>query len=251
MAQTLLQIAKAVARRSKVISPASTIGSVIGNDGLDVIYQAVLDAGEFMLNAHDWSILRTEKTITTVASTESYVLASDFHRFIHDTGWDQTNLRQMYGSTSPQAWQFANNATVTLSQFRKWFQLKATQGQGADGTIEIFPTPEAVETLIYEYISQNWAASTGGTPQASMTADTDTSRLPEHPLSLLATAMAMESEGIPFLNKRNDAERMIEQAIANDAPPPRASANRDPVWMRNRYNWRAGWPCNVPDGGYG
>lgn len=249
MAQTLLQIAESVARRSKTPKPVPT--AVIGIEGAATLYQAILDAGEFMLNAHDWSILRTEATIATVASTESYVLPSDFHRFIHDTGWDQTNLRQMYGSTSPQAWQFANNATVTLSQFRKWFQLKATQGQGAVGSIEIFPTPEAVETLSYEYISQNWAANTGGTAQASMTADTDTSRLPEHPLGLMATAFMLESEGLPFLNRRNDAERMIEQAIANDAPPPRASANRDPVWMQNRYNWRAGWPCNVPSGGFG
>ncbi|MGI9499787.1 MAG: hypothetical protein ACR2P3_07100 [Geminicoccaceae bacterium] len=238
-----------MARRARTPKPVPT--AVVGIEGSETLYQAILDAGEFMLNAHDWSILRTEATIATVASTESYVLESDFYRFIHDTAWDQSNLRQMLGSTSPQLWQWGNNSTVTLSQLRKWFQLKATQGQGADGTIEIFPTPTAVETLSYEYVSQNWAQNSSSVAQSSMTADDDTSRLPEHPLGLMATAFMLESQGLPFLNRRNDAERMLEQAIANDAMPPMASANRDPVLRHGLWNFREQWPCNVPDGGFG
>lgn len=249
MAQTLLQIAQAVARRVRTPSPVP--GSIVGNAGAETLYQAVLDAGEFMLNAHDWSILRTEATIATVASTESYSLPSDFHRFIHSTAWDQSNDRLMFGSTSPQRWQWSNNSTVTLSQFRKLFQFKATQGQGADGTIEIFPTPTAVETLGYEYISENWAQTSGSVAQNTMSADTDTPRIPDHVLGLLATAFLMESEGLPFLNRRNDAERMIEQAIANDAPPPRANANHDPVWVNGAFNWASRRWCNTPDGGFG
>lgn len=251
MAKTLLQIAKEVARRAKVVSPASSIGSVAGNDQLDVVYQAIVDAGDFMLDAHDWSILQTEATLATVASTESYALPSDWHHFIHDTGWDQSNMRQMFGSVTPQLWEWGNNSTVTLSQLRKWFALRVTEGQGADGAIHIFPTPTAVETLSYQYLSQNWAANAAGTPKATMDIDTDTPRIPDHVLSMLATAMAMESEGLPFLNRRNDAERLLEQAIANDATPPVADANRDPVLRRGLWNWRAQWPCNVPDGGFG
>ena len=248
MTQTLLQIGQAIARRVRTPSPVP--GTIVGNEGAETLYQAILDAGEFMLNAHDWSILRTEATVTTAASTVSYSLETDFHRFIHDTGWDQSNDRMMRGSLSPQMWQWANNATVVVGQLRKWFQLKATQGQGSDGTIEIYPTPDAVETLSYEYISENWAQNSNSVAQNTMSADTDTSRLPDHVLGLLATAFLAESEGLPFLNRRNDAERMLEQAIANDAPPYRVSANRDPVWRRS-WSFRAQWPCNVPDGGFG
>ena len=250
MPQTLLQIAKSVARRTKTISPASSISTVVGNDELDVIYQAILDAGQFMLEAHDWSVLRTEEPITTAASDFDYALPSDFHKFIHDTAWDQSNERQMKGSLSPQAWRWANDATVVVGQLRKWFQIKATQGDGDNGVIEIFPTPDAVETLIYEYISENWARTTGGTPKNTMDVDTDVPRIPDHVLALGASWMAKRSESLPYIDDRNDWERLLEQAIANDAPPYRVTANRDPV-LRNSWSFRAQWPCNTPDGGFG
>ena len=121
----------------------------------------------------------------------------------------------------------------------------------ADGTIDIFPTPTAVETLSYWYVSENWAANAAGTPKNTMDVDTDTPRIPDHLLSLGAAWMAKRSESLPYLDDRNDWERLLEQAIANDAMPPRAHANRDPVYRLGCWDWRAQWPCSVPDGGYG
>lgn len=245
---TLLDIGKEIARRAKAPKPVPS--SIANSEGSESLFQAINDAGKLMLKQHDWSVLQVEQTITLVQGQESYPLPADFDRFIPYTGWDQTNLRMMVGSQSAQRWQWGNNVTVTLSQFRRWFRIQATSGK--NGVIRIFPTPEADgDVLVYEYISRNWAQDSMGTAKASMTSDTDTPRLDDDLVSWGGTWLFKQSEGLAYLDDRNDWERMFLDIAGGDAPPQIAWSNCDPVWRRGTFNWRAAWPCNVPDGGYG
>lgn len=250
MPQTLLQIGQAVARRVKTPSPVPT--AIIGSEGSETLYQAVLDAGDMLLKGYDWSILQEQGQIVTQSGKNDYALPADFDRFIPVTGWDATNQRQMRGSTTPQTWQWANNVTVTLSQFRRLFRLNATPGQGTEGTIRIFPTPtDDGSILVYEYISENWAQSSSMVPKPTMDLDTDTPRIADYLVSHGATWMLRSTEGLAYLDQRNDWERAVVQLAAQDAPPRTAFANRDPVWARGVWDSRAWWPCNLPDGGFG
>jgi hypothetical protein len=132
------------------------------------LYAAANAAGRALMRAHPWASLQAVGTITTANGTVSYSLASDYDRMIQDTGWDRTNHWRMVGPDTPQANRELLESNLVQVGVNKRFRLKGT-------TVSIFPTPSTVETLVYEYVSNEWAASSAGVAQTSFLIDTDTS----------------------------------------------------------------------------
>ena len=123
-----------------------------------------------------WPRLRMEHTITLATSTDNYAFPSDLQYFINSTGWDRTNDWQLLGPLSPQEWQVIKSG-ITVTGPRRRFRIMANR-------IYVDPTPTASEdgnTLVFEYYSNSWCQSSGGTGQSAWAADTDTLRLPERP----------------------------------------------------------------------
>ena len=66
----------------------------------------------------------------------------------------------MVGPDTPQINRYLNESGVAQTGVRKRFRLQGTN-------IVIFPTPAAIETLVYEYVSNKWARSRSPSPRLS------------------------------------------------------------------------------------
>jgi len=124
--------------------------------------------GRYLMKKHTWSAIQALATITLANGTEDYAVASDFDRFIDDTQWDRTNAWELIGPISPQFDRFRRETLGATLGPRRAIRLLGT-------TIRVSPTPTANgDVLVYEYISNKWARSSGGTPQTTITGDSDT-----------------------------------------------------------------------------
>jgi hypothetical protein len=125
--------------------------------------------------AHDWRELTTLATIAGDGSTESFSLPTDFDRMKRETGvYVDGTLRQIQAAQDMDQWlQFVVNDIVGTPGF--WIIF--------GGQIHIKPALAATETAKYYYQTTK-IFETGGTPTASLTADTQTFRLPERLLTL-------------------------------------------------------------------
>lgn len=166
-------------------------------------------AGKDLMRVHGWGALQTLGTITTANGTSSYALASDYDRMISDTGWDRTNDWMMVGPDSPQINRYLNESGVAQTGPRKRFRL-----QGSN--IVIWPTPTATETLVYEYISNKWAASSGGTAQSEFAADTDTTVFDPDLMRAEIKWRYLQARGLAYDDMRGEAFVMRQDRIAKD-----------------------------------
>lgn len=129
---------------------------------------ALLQAeGRYLMTCHDWSFLRTLYTFPTVASTATYAVPADFDRLIDDTMWDQTNQMKLCGPDQPQVDRWRQQSTTGQVGIRKNYRVLGSN-------IQLFPTPDSVVTIGYEYISNKWARSNVPAAQNEFLADTDT-----------------------------------------------------------------------------
>lgn len=131
-------------------------------------------AGRDLMRAHDWGALQTLGTITTANGTATYALASDYDRMIADTAWNQTTDWQLAGPDSVQLNRALREGIIGVGS-RSRFRLVGTN-------VNITPTPTAIQTIVYEYVSKKWAQSyddelnpTVSTPQLEFLDDTYTS----------------------------------------------------------------------------
>lgn len=95
-----------------------------------------------------------------------YPLPSDWLKQIPQTEWDRTDRWPLIGPISPQDWQSFKSGIVYAGP-RLRFRI-------LDNTIAINPPPGNALTLAFEYISNGWALSPLGVPQARFTNDADT-----------------------------------------------------------------------------
>lgn len=124
--------------------------------------------GRYLSSCFDWSVLRTLYTFPTVNGTATYAVPSDFDRYIPDTFWNRTTDLRLNGPDLPQIDRWRQESTAGQAGIRQNFRLIGSN-------IQIFPTPTAADTIVYEYISTKWARSSGAVAQTEFLADTDTS----------------------------------------------------------------------------
>lgn len=165
---------QAVARRLNLNSPSGVTASTDKN--IIQILSLAQEEGISLMRRHPWTVLTMEKTFTGTADDEQTgAIPSDFDRFIDESFYNRTQRRPVEGPISPQDWQQvqATTATTLIESYR----VRGT-------SILITPTPNGTDTYAYEYISENWCASSGGTGQAAWAADTDVGVLDEELMTL-------------------------------------------------------------------
>ena len=167
---------------------------------------------DLLARKHNWQALTAEHTITTVALTESYALPSDYGRYVSDTFWDATNHWPMRGSIDPQMWQ-ALKRGIIVNTIRKQFRVKGS-------LVFLNPIPSAVETVIGEYITSKPVTNTVGGAKTTFTLDDDTTLIPEHLVELGVTWRLLRSKGFDYSEERDEYDRQVEIAWAQDSPAP-------------------------------
>lgn len=185
-------------------------GTINNNsDGSAILLLALLNKAGQSLSRRPWQALQKEHTFSTVASTASYALPSDFGWYENDTAWDRTNYWQMRGSLTPGEWQRYKSGTLTSTP-RSRFRVKGK-------LLFIDPTPTSVRSIVLEYVSNGWTTN-GSTFASSFTADTETSVLDEFLLELELTWRFLERKGFAYEEAKDEAQRQIELALGHDVP---------------------------------
>lgn len=156
--------------------------------------------GEFM-GTHDWAALTTEQTFTTNGSA-SYALTSsgiitngDFVRFVNNTIWDRTNDRPIY-IVDPVTWQKYVSGVLTIGIN------KIARRRGSN--LIIHPTEASGESWAFEYVSNKWCESSGGTAQAALAADTDVFKIDERLHVLDIKWRFLEAMGQPYAVQQSE-----------------------------------------------
>lgn len=237
---TLLTICQNVANMAGVKSPAAIIGSSAETPVL--LLACANRAGKSLAKRHNWISLIAEHTFNTAASTANYALPSDYARLMDETLWDRANYERIRGPLSPQEWQL-HKSSVLASTVTTWKRFRIRRVSGAT-EFYIDPTPDAVEAMVFEYVSTNWCETSGGTGQAAWAADDDVGVVDEYLLELETTWRFLNRLGLAYEEEYNEAQKEINQAIARDGGSPTLSLNR-------RRGVQLLGSHNVPDTGFG
>jgi len=189
-----------------------------------------------LLEMHDWQVLTKEQTFTTDGS-ESYpfstiVTDGDFERPNTATEWDRTNERKLQIVTASE-WQYLKSGIVTNTGIVRYARARG-------GNLIITPDASG-DTLVFEYVSNYYAKSSGGTAKATFTADDDTSFFKDNLLELGLKYYLKTEYGLP---SQEDGDRYYDSAeklIAQEKPQKVIS----PAIRNSRFI------VNIPDSGVG
>jgi len=241
---SLLTICQNVAEAVPTAKPATIIGNP--EQTAVVLLSAARKAGQSISRARNsnggWLILQKEHTFSTVASTVDYSLPSDFQRLLQDTLWDRTNYWELRGPMSPGDWQMYKSSVLGNSVSpRKRYRIRASSGSKV---FSIDPTPSSADSMVFEYVSDQWCQSSGGTGQSTWAADTDTGLIDEYLIELDTLWRVLKRLGMSYIEEKDEAEREIAKALAADGGSSRISLNGTTgVHLLDT--------SNVPDSGYG
>lgn len=228
---SLLTIAQTALRESGQYTVPSTI---VGNTDPTAVQLLALAnrTGRTIANDYRWQALLKSYTFDTVASTASYALPGDFGRFANLTFWDNTNYQAVRGPVTAVEWQMLQSSMIANAGITKAFRL-------ASNLFYIYPTPDAAETIAYNYYSKYWADSTGS--KAAFSNDSDEPLIDEDLVTLGLRWRWLSAKGDAFENEKLEYLQRLESLQAADG-------GRDAIRFGERMTFM---PNNLPDTGFG
>lgn len=225
---SLLTIAQNVADETGLTQPASVIGN---SDATAVrILRYLVRTGRDLVKDSSPYLVK-EYTFSTVNGTAAYSLPSDFDHFVPFTHWNRTTDRRMH-PIEPNEWQLLKSGLTTTSIDDR-FRIR-----GADRELILEPTPTSAETVAFEYVSENYCESSGGTGQAVWTADTDVGVVDEELFELGAIWRILNRLGMPYAEEKAEYQSMKNTIMAQINPQKVALDGRHPP------------RSNIPDSGF-
>lgn len=172
--------------------------------------------GRSLAKRHAWTILIDEHTFVTVAagSQTTSSIPTDLGWILPGTMFNRTENRQVFGPIDSRDWQRTQASLIT--QADPSFRI-------LQGAVYISPTPSAGDTVAFEYVSNKWCQSSGGTAAAAWAADTDTGKLDEKVMTLGIVWRFRDAKGLPHATQLMAYEREVADAILRDGTKPRLS----------------------------
>ena len=217
-------------------SPTSVVGNTDQN--VEQLLAAANIEGQTLARTYNWSVLAKLVSITTIAAEDqgpvTSVLGSDVDRLVSGTAWDRSLIRPLFGPRSPQAWA-QDHALVAAGPFYGF--------RVYDGHLWIFPVPAAGKTMSFEYVSNGWCQSSGGTPQQAWAADTDTGVLDEFLMALGVVVRFKRAKGLEFTEDLIEYQEMLKNRRTTDGGGP---GTKSLTGRNSRY---PAWPV-LPDGNW-
>ena len=172
--------------------------------------------GKQLMRTSDWAILKKEHTFSTSNGTAAYALPSDFDRLVLETSYNRSDNDILTGPISSAEYQLVNHGMATTGTTEK-FRLKAASNALK---FELDPTPSSTQTIGFEYVSNQFCQSSGGSGQAVWTADTDTGILDETTMEMGITWRFKSSHGLDFSEDYRQYQLEVRQAIARNGSAP-------------------------------
>src|SRR5215471_3535461 len=166
---------------------------------------------------------------TVTFSKDTYALPTGFDRFLNRTAWDRTNRWELIGPDSPQTDEWHRSGIVTTSPRRHFRQT----GDLAAGNYRIWPPPQTVDTpfqIAWEYLSNYWVQSSGGTNQEKFQADTDVPVLDSQAIILGTKWRFAQAKSLPSAaSLQMEHTEYVSQLIARDGGAPTLRAAKHPA----------------------
>lgn len=181
----------------------------------------------------------TATGITLSFTQDSYELPTDFDRFIDQTGWDRTNRWSLLGPDSPQIDQWHRSGIVTTGPRRHFRQI------GTSYAYRLWPPPSSSDTpfaIVFEYISKNWCASSGGTGQSVWSADTDVPLLDENMFILGGKWRFLQAKGLEYAPHQREYLDYVDRCKAKDGGAS--------ILRMSSHSYDGMNPAFVPDGNW-
>lgn len=196
--------------------------------------------GRDLMRVADWSALTSLAEITLADGTDTYALPSDYDRWIYNTHWDHNNHWALIGPETAQRDRWRRESTISVTGPRKTFRL-------IGGQLRFYPVPATSDdghTITFEYVSKNWAASSGGTPQASFAADSDTCLFPDDVMVMGIKWRWKSEKGLDASAAKQEYDELLASVLASD--------NKGEL-LNMGLQSDIGFVTidNIPDGGYG
>ena len=211
---TLLSICQNVADFTGFERPVTVV------DNTDPIARQLLALaqreGKQLMRMSDWAILKKEHTFSTSSGTAAYALPSDFDRLVLETSYNRSDNDILTGPISSAEYQLVNHGMATTGTTEK-FRLKAASNALK---FELDPTPSSTQTIGFEYVSNQFCQSSGGSGQAAWAADTDTGILDETTMEMGITWRFKSSHGLDFAEDFRQYQLEVRQAIARNGSAP-------------------------------
>lgn len=204
---TCLTIIQDVAQRINLPSPTSAAQS--SDPAIVQLVALANKEGEWQSNK-DWQVLTKETSFLTTAvqlQTTLSVTAPGLKNIVNDTIWNRDLRRPVYGPMTTQRYQQVQAAVFA----GPWNQFIIQGDQ-----ILFFPVPVAGQHCFFQYISQNWCTSSGGTGQARFVMDSDLLLLREDLFKLGVEWRWKKAKGLEYAQEFADYEDFMADALARD-----------------------------------
>lgn len=219
---TLLTICNQVAEECAIYSPATIVNNT---EETAVRLLALAQAsGKALARKHDWTVLQTEHTFTTANGTASYTIPSDFRSILGGTVWNRDQYNEIRGGLTAREWQEWKSDNVAVSTFRQRYRIKPTSGTAR---FYLDPTPTAAEDCVFEYVSDNWCESSGGTGQSAWAADDDAGRIEEYLIERGVIWRLLRAIGKDYSSELAEYNAEVARAFARDGGSPVLNLSRN------------------------
>ena len=166
------------------------------------------EEGLHLARRHAWQALVTEHTFTgTAADVQVGAIPSDVDRYLHVSFYNRTKRRRLVGPMDAEEWQYQK--ALTAAVITDAFRIRGN-------SFLITPTPSTGDTYAYEYVTENWCQSAGGTGQTEWSADDDIGVVDEKLMQLGIVWRWLQINGFDYAERYNEYEREVSQAIMRD-----------------------------------
>lgn len=223
----------------------STTVSNVTVGSIDATYQITgtgINQATFVTGTGANSLTLSQPATATATGTTftlgkvKYAMPSDYDRKIDRTDWDKTKHWEMLGPETAQQWEWLLSGYIATGPRIRY--------RIFGGYYQIWPMVTTSEVLGFEYVSNAWASSSGGTAQTSFLADTDTCIFPDRLMVLGLKKKYFEVKGFDASAFESDFNAELSIAMANDAGS--ATLSMAPRITNILVNWN-----QIPDSGYG
>jgi hypothetical protein len=237
---TLLSTIQDAAREIGLPSPTTVIGNTDPNV-TRTLAMAQREGKELVRKS--WTILQREHTFTTTATVDEYTLPADYATLLSNTAWDRENYWAMRGPLSAQEWQARKSAILGATVGNAHWRIKrAASGNTKKFVVDPIPTATGDE-LVFDYRSDSWCASSGGTIQTAWAADTDTGILSESLMTMGIVWRFLRLIGNDYASQLSEYEEARDTMLADDL-----AMSAKVLHDTRRVSL---FTPNIPDTGYG
>lgn len=197
-------------------------------------YIASVDsATQVTLNA---VVSETQTGVSLTFSQVAYDLPGDIEYFTQRTYWDNAYKWELLGPITAQEKQILRYGIIASGPRAKFYI--------RNNWMFIDPPPQDARLLAYDYFSNAWCQSVGGTSQSLWAADTDTYKLDEECFIQGIKWRFLRAKGLDYSQEKLDYDMECQRVMGRDG------GARDLPIAGGTYGVRFLNNDNIPDGNW-